>query len=401
MRILQLCTKVPYPPKDGGAAGIFVFTKAFSALGHIVDVLAVNPPKHFINKSEFTHLPKAIKIYPVEFDTSPHCYKALRNLLLTTMPYQVERFIHCNFTDHLIEILAISKPDIVQLEGIYLCPYIPLIRKHSHARIILRAHNIEHNLWYNIANNESNFLKRTYLKIQSSRLKKYEIEQLTKVNGVTTVTEYDFSILKTYQPKIDAKVIPFGVELENQSLTKDINLEALFFIGALDWMPNQEAIQWFIGSVWPRIYQQFKSLRFHIAGRNSPSWLSSYLQNQQGVVFYGEISDAQLFFNKFSIMVVPLFSGGGIRVKIIEAMQQGKVVIASSKAAEGIPVVSGQHLLLADTIDEFVNQISLLLSNVNLIKQISYNAKELIREKFNILAITSDLIDFFNNVENG
>ena len=76
-----------------------------------------------------------------------------------------------------------------------MCPYIPVIRKYSDAKIVLRAHNVEHILWNDIAVNEKNTLKRIYLKIQANRLKKYELEQLANVEGITTVTDYDLGVL--------------------------------------------------------------------------------------------------------------------------------------------------------------------------------------------------------------
>jgi polysaccharide biosynthesis protein PslH len=402
MKILQLCTKVPYPPKDGGAEGIYVFTKAFASLGHSVDILAVNPPKHYISESELDNLPSNVRIYPVYINTNVNLFKALRNLVFSGMPYHVERFFHHTYVQHLIEILKNNGPDIIQLEGIYLCPYIPLIRKLIHSKIILRAHNIENILWQNIAENETNFFKKVYLKFQARRLKQYEINQISLIDGVTTVTENDFFILNSYRDNLNVEVVPFGVEIDTQaSAHTAVNQKELYFLGSLDWMPNQEAIQWFVDEAWPQIQKKIPSMVLHIAGRNAPKWLADYLHNQKGVVFHGEITDAKAFSDQFNIMVAPLFSGSGIRVKIIDAMLHGKVVIASSKAIDGIPAISGQHFLKADTIDEYVSQINLLLNSSDLISQISSNAKVLINEKFNILAIASKLIDFYNNVQNG
>jgi glycosyltransferase involved in cell wall biosynthesis len=401
MRILQLCTKVPYPPKDGGAAGVYVFSKAFAMLGHSVDVLAVNPPKHFTDISQLADLPTNIQIYPVQLDTTPTWPKALKNLLLSRLPYQVERFVDKNFVNWLVEILNRSNPDIVQIEGVYLCPYIAVIRKCSKAKIILRAHNIEHVLWHDIARNEHSFLKHIYLNIQAIRMKKYEISQFAMVDAVTTVTENDLLTLRKYCPKVDVRVFPFGVEDKTAPYRKQSNLDAIAFLGALDWVPNQEAIRWFAGEVWPVVHKQFPALQFHIAGRNASLGLVSYLKNADGIFFHGEIPDAQLFINQFMVMVAPLFSGSGIRVKIIEAMQQGVVVIASAKAAEGIPAISGKHLLLAETATDYVNHLHHLMTHAALIENISANAKQLVNEKFNILAIASELTEFYNNLNNG
>jgi len=398
MKILQLCTKVPYPPMDGGAAGIYNFTKAFANSGHQVVVLAVNPPKHFINESVFKNLHEAIEIHAVKINTSPHWYGALWNIFFTSVPYFVERFINESYKKELIRQIRVSKPDIIQIEGIYLCPYITTIRKYSTAKIVLRSHNVEYLLWQNIAHNEHNLFKKVYLNLQASRLKKFEIKQLDQVDGVTTVTEHDLLVLRKHVPSMKAMVIPYAIEISTSPSQHNLNLKDLFFFGALDWIPNQEAITWFVKIVWPKIHKELPDMQLHIAGRNAPLQLINCLKTQPGIFFHGEISDAKLFTKQFTFAVVPLFSGSGIRVKIIEGMEQGKVVIASAKAISGIPAVDGEHLLLAESADEYLNHVKNLISNPNLVRKISGNAMQLVQERFNILAITTQLMNFYQDI---
>jgi polysaccharide biosynthesis protein PslH len=401
MKILQLSTKVPYPPKDGGGAGVFIFSKSLAQLGHQVTILAVNPPKHFVPKSLIEKLPLQITIIPVAFDTRLHWIKALKNIFFDVIPYQVVRFIHKSFECELVKVIYEFQPDIIQLEGLYLCPYISLIKRHSSARIILRAHNIEHILWRDIALNERHPLKRAYLKIQAGRMEKYEVAQLARMDAITTVTENDLAILRHLKIDTRSKLIPFGLESYNGMSSRLFNKTAIAFIGALDWIPNQEAIRWFTDKVWPQIQLRFPGLEFHIAGRSAPAKLISVLQSKKGILFHGEVPESKAFLDQFSIMIVPLFSGSGIRVKIIEAMQQGLIVIASSKAAEGIPAISGRHLFIANTPEEFVATLEYVLTNNAITEQISADAMRLVREKFNILAIASGLTGFYNEVING
>jgi len=400
MKILQLTTKVPYPPKDGGAAGIFVFSKVLQELGHSVAILAFNPPKHFISRLALSDLPPSLQIHMVEIDTKPSWYKALTNLIFKTIPYQVERFANQKFEGKLLELLVQFDPDVVQLEGVYLCPYIEKIRAHSKARIVLRAHNIEYMLWQNISENEPNLIKRVYLAIQAKRVKRFEVAQFSNVDGVTTVTQHDLSVVEMHHPITKMRAIPFGIEIKPKPNRVKYNTEAISFIGALDWMPNQEAMLWFIRSVWPLLQHNYPSLQFHIAGRNAPMHLKSLIEQQPGVIFHGEVNDSTEFLNQFSIIIVPLFAGSGIRVKIIEAMDHGLVVIASAKAVEGIPAISGQHLLIANTPEDFLNEITRVFGDTSLMDKLSANAMAFVRENFDILVIGSELIDFYNQISN-
>jgi polysaccharide biosynthesis protein PslH len=400
VKILQLCTKIPFPPKDGGAAGVYTFSNAFCNLGHSVYILAVNSPKHFISSNIKTGIPEGLHIFAVRVDTTPYTIAALRNLLFSKIPYQVQRFIHNGYQRKLIELLAAVNPDIVQLESICFSPYISVIRQYTKAKIVLRAHNIEHLLWENITDQEKNIFKKRYFYLQTRRIKNYELECLNKADGITALTEGDMKYLSQWDSSLKMKLIPFGLPFIQDSSFFLHEGKTLLYIGALDWIPNQEAILWFVKHVWPLVIKKYPDCIFHIAGRNAPLPIVKLLQSTRGICFHGELDNTDRFFALSNFMVVPLFSGSGMRVKIIEAMQKGKVVIASSKAIEGIPAVSGIHFLMANTIQEFVDSVGLVFSENFDPISFSNHAKILIKEKFNILALASELIDFYNELRN-
>ena len=112
------------------------------------------------------------------------------------------------------------------------------------------------------------------------------------------------------------------------------------------------------------------------------------------------MQDAEVFAMPFAVTVVPLFTGSGIRVKIIEAMEQGKVVIASSKAVLGIPAVAGKHLLIADTVDQYVTHLIYLFAKPEKIIEISQHARLLVAEKYDIQVIAEKLIHYYNDIDN-
>lgn len=147
MRILQVTNKVPYPPNDGGAIACMNLTRGFSLLGHKVIVLAMNTGKHHITVDE---IPEAIKDLAdfklVDVPAPISQFSALINLLFSSQPYNAVRFISESFKSELIALLKQEHFDIIQLEGLYVCPYIPVIREHSNAKIVYRAHNIEHEI---------------------------------------------------------------------------------------------------------------------------------------------------------------------------------------------------------------------------------------------------------------
>ena len=148
MRILQLMNKVPWPPKDGGAIACLNMTKGFSMLGHEVTVLSMNTSKHHVRIKDMPlDLRKKADFRLVEVPASINWFEAALNLLFSDMPYNAQRFISDEYTTELVKLLNEKKFDVIQLEGLYLCPYIPVIRQYSEARIAYRAHNIEYEIW--------------------------------------------------------------------------------------------------------------------------------------------------------------------------------------------------------------------------------------------------------------
>lgn len=395
MKILQITNKVPYPANDGGAIACLNLTRGFALLGHKVTVLAMNTLKHH---TDIFEIPESVKdwadfkLVDVPARISP--VAATYNLLFSGKPYNAVRFISQPFEKKLKKLLKKKEFDIIQLEGLYVCPYIPLIRKYSDAKIVYRAHNIEHEIWERTAAMSSG-LKRLYLKILSKRIKIFEKSFINSYDLLVPITERDGIMLDKLGNKKPMHVSPTGIE-STVLIPHSKNLEhpSLFHIGSLDWAPNQEGLIWFIERCWPKIHEQFPDLKFYIAGRNAPDWLVRRF-HAPNIVFEGEVADAYQFMNSKSIMVVPLFSGSGMRIKIIEGMALGKPIVSTPIGTEGISTQSGKNILIADNEKEFVADVERLITDNELFQNISRSAIEYIQEKFDNLALAGALTDFY------
>lgn len=400
MRILQLCNKFVYPPKDGGAIGIFNYIKAFSRSGNEVTVLAMNTSKHPYN---IRNLPEEIKkladFRSVDVDNSIKPIPALISLL-QNKSYNIERFISSEYNDRLIELIHEKEFGLIQLEGLYLSPYVETIRAFSEAKIVMRSHNIEHEIWERSADNEKSFLKRMYLKILAKQLRNYEISRLNKYDLMTSVTERDAQMLKKFGCELPMHVCPAPYDETVLKPDKSkMEFPSLFFIGALDWMPNTEGLEWFLNKVWPIVSNQVPGIKFYIAGRNmqAAQLPSPKGRDREGsVVAVGEVENAYDFMNSKGIMVVPLLSGSGIRVKIIEGMALGKTIVTTSLGAEGIPCKDGQNILIADTPEVFAEKIIRCVNEKITFAMIGDNAWQFAKQRFSSQEVVKKLLEFFN-----
>ena len=395
MKILQVTNKVPYPANDGGAIACMNLTRGFALLGHDVTVLAMNTRKHHTDLSD---IPESVKDWAefrlVDVPAGISAIAATINLLFSGKPYNAVRFISDAFSKELKNVLEQKDFDIVQLEGLYVCPYIPLIRKYSKAKIVYRAHNIEHEIWERTAS-LTRGIKKTYLKILARRIKTFEREFLNQYDLIVPITERDGIILDKLGNTRPAHVSPTGIDTTVLiPHSKKLEHPSLFHIGSLEWAPNQEGMIWFIDKCWPKIHEKFSDLKFYIAGRKAPDWLVRRFK-APNIVFMGEVDDAYQFMNSKSIMVVPLFSGSGMRIKIIEGMALGKPIVSTPIGTEGISTQSGKNILIADNEQEFISDIERLITDNELFLSISRNAIEYIQEKFDNLALAGALTGFY------
>jgi glycosyltransferase involved in cell wall biosynthesis len=391
MKILQLCKKFPYPLKDGESIAVTYLSKALNQLGDQVTLLTMNTKKHYFNISDLpTEYDQYQAIHFTDIDNEVKPFDAFLNLF-SADSYHISRFISTPFEQKLIEILKAEEFDIVQIETVHLAPYIPVIRRYSEAKIAMRAHNVEFEIWQRIADNIRFFPKKWYINHLTKKLKKYEVEQLHHYDMMVAITQRDLDFFKKLGYKNKGVVTPIGLDIADYQPNYDTYNQApsLSFIGALDWMPNYEGLMWFLDNVWDRLIERFPSLKFHIAGRHTPPSLINL--NKKNVIVYGEIPDAGKFINAHSIMVVPLLSGGGMRAKILEGMALGKVVLSTQLGLEGIAGKHQQDVLIADTPEAIIENIAFALDDKNRLQTIGRNAREFVAENFDNLNIARRL----------
>ena len=404
MKILQLCNKPPYPPVDGGTMAMNSVTQGLLQAGCEVKVLTVATDKHPLDDGAMTEqYRRDTRIEGVYVDLGVKPLPAAVAALCGES-YHVRRYRSEAFARKLKEVLQQEQFDIVHVESIFLTPYVPLIRRYSNAKVILRAHNVEHLIWKRVAQSMRPGLKRQYIKHLSLTLRAYELEHLQDYDGVVCITRNDADHFRTEGCRRPITAIPFGVEIPESSELSgcgSINSElrtpnselSLFHIGAMDWMPNQESIAWLLEEVWPVVHREVPQAHLYLAGRKMPQrWLDATID---GVTVVGEVPDARQFIADKQINLVPLLSGSGIRVKIIEAMSMGKVVISTTVGAQGIDYTEGTDLLIADSPDDFARQIKRCLDDPAFCHNVGAAARRLIADRYDGQKLTNELIEFY------
>ncbi len=395
MNILQICNKVPFPPADGGCIAMNNLTQGLIAEGNKVKVIAINTKKHFV---DIEKLPSSYRsdtaIEAVFIDTEIKITKAFLNLF-SSKSYHIERFYSKQFEKKLIDVLKNETFDIVQLESLYVSMYVPVIRNFSNAKIILRAHNIEYKLWERTTQLTKNPIKKAYLGLLTDRLKKYELNSLKTIDAIAAISKEDELFFKNCGFQKAIETFPFGFDLKhfNENTSIQEEFPSVFHIGAMDWQPNIEGINWFLNEVWPIVQLKNSNLKLYLAGRNMNDELKH--TKKTNVIIVGNVADAHEFIQSKGIMIVPLLSGGGMRVKIIEGMALGKTIVSTSIGAEGIDYTPKKNCIIADDAESFAVAINKCITNKTFYNEIGENAKSLVVQNYNNTDICKRLAQFY------
>lgn len=237
MKILFLCKKFPYPTRDGESIAVSNLCRELQAKGCAITLLCLNTNKHYFNPAD---LPSEYNffaaIHTVDVDNTISPWKAMASLV-SGESYHIRRFRSKAFKDKLVEILSTETFDIIQLETLYLAPYVPTIRKYSSARVVMRAHNVEHEIWERITQNSGSNLRKLYLRYLTRKLKEYEIGQFPVYDYLVTLTDRDLQLFRKKGYTNGASSAPIGLSMEGYAIPNNEFGPAmsLCFIGSLDW----------------------------------------------------------------------------------------------------------------------------------------------------------------------
>ncbi|RLD73950.1 MAG: hypothetical protein DRI87_02480, partial [Bacteroidetes bacterium] len=193
------------------------------------------------------------------------------------------------------------------------------------------------------------------------------------------------------------KTVSFGVDPDKLNMDEQGEPEhALFHIGSMNWMPNIEGIQWFLQEVWPMISEALPDVKLYLAGREMPEW--AWQLNLKNVEVVGEVPDAYEFMKSKTISIAPLFSGSGIRIKIIESMALGRAVISTTIGAEGINYTNNENILIADDKQSFFEAVKVLYEDKQKAKETGRKARQLILDQHNNNLLVSKMVEFYREV---
>ncbi len=294
------------------------------------------------------------------------------------------------------ELLIRKKFELVVLENMSTLNAVKMIRTYQQeAKIIYDAHNVDSNLA------KAALQKGEITKKQLDSILNIEINLHKTVDAVFACSERDANeLIEMNNGNLAIEVVPNGVAIPencyNQAVASEGVPEYIMFCGSLWSIPNAEGLAWFCDKVWPSVLNKFPELKLLVVGSGELPTKYSHIKQAEGVSFTGEVEDVKTWYNKAAISIVPLLTGSGTRLKILEAMGLGVPVISTSLGAEGISYKEGENILIADTAEIFASRLIELLKSKQNRMYLQLHAAALVKEKYDWNVIGKNMSDYLH-----
>lgn len=324
---------------------------------------------------------------------SARFYLDAARYLVDPQPYAVAKYRSPEYAARVAELLRSGDYDLVVCD--FLVPLVNMPRALP-CPAVLFTHNVEAEIWRRHAETAANPIARRLLATQWRRMLRFERGALARFDLVLTVSEADsMTFSRLYGNAASAyHVVPTGVDTEYfapiAADTSNTGTPHLVFTGSMDWLPNEDAMIFFVREILPQIREIEPAVTLSIVGR-APTPAVTRLAEQRGITVTGRVDDVRPHVGAASVYVVPLRIGGGTRLKIFEAMAMGKAVVSTTVGAEGLPVTNGRDIVIADTPADFADAVVSLLSDREKRQRLETAARRLVVERYDWSAVAREL----------
>ncbi len=300
--------------------------------------------------------------------------------LLSSQPYGIAKFCRQEVRRRLRDLLNHETYDVIVCDFVFAAGVVPWTLPTPK---VLFTHNVEATIWRRHYEVASNTLWKIISWLEWKKMRAAEAQYLRRADRVLTVSETDRDGFAAFLDPARINVIPTGVDIDYfRPMHVEETENSLVFTGSMDWLPNEDAIFYFAEAILPFIKQQCPQISLEVVGRSPSRKLQALAAKEESIRLTGWVEDIRPYVARGSICIVPLRIGGGTRLKIFEAMAMGKAVVSTSVGAEGLPVQSGENILLADSPKEFADSVVTLLRDPEQRQRLGSAASALVQEKY-------------------
>jgi polysaccharide biosynthesis protein PslH len=317
--------------------------------------------------------------HPLARKSGPLFYARLAANLLSSLPYSVTSHSSQPMREAVGAYAAAHRVDVWQFEW---PGYVQTLSQPG-AKKVLIAHNVDSLIWQRYAQTEINSLKRFYIRQQWRKFERFERRVFREVTRVVAVSDEDAHILRDRFGVENPAVVENGIDRAFfEQVQRRPDPQRILFLGALDWLPNLDAVKLLLDNVLPRVRQQRADVKLCIVGRNPPAWLRERTRDNRAVELHADVPDVRPYLAECGVMIVPLRIGGGSRLKILEALACGLPVVSTAVGAEGLRLRPGEDYVLAEGSAGMARALTDALQDPVRVQEMARRARPFVLEQY-------------------
>ncbi len=348
---------LPYPPDDGGRIGFFNPIKYLSRKHEVSVVCLKDANDQETSVAELRKYCVGLRTYERAKWSDP--YRLLRGVAFSP-PGSAAKYWDPAVGGLIAEMIRRHKSEIVEFHHLNTAAY----RKFAgRLPTVLREHNVEYKVWQRYAENASGWMARSYGKWTAPRVRKYEAAAASRFDRCVVVSHADADHLRAVSPMARIEMIPSGVDTEyfHPVATAQEEPWSITLTGSFEWKPKQQSLLRLLTEVFPRIKARVPEAKLRVVGKGVPEHLKRLGRETEGVTITGQVADVRPYIARSALLINYLESGGGIALKVLEAMAMRKPVLSNSLGCEGISVKHDRDIFLADGAESFAEAAAYLL----------------------------------------
>lgn len=385
MKILLLQSKPFLPVKDGGNEASRALVQELLEANFDISYLTFSSEKHPFQMELFQTEPwESMSCDHVRITLEPQAMSALM-ALISGKSYNLTRFTSPSWLHKIKELSKNNKFDIVLFDSLYAAQEFEKIKSIlPSAKLVYRAHNIESKIWLELAKNEKSFFKKIYLSKIARQLEKREKKLVQSFDLILPISVDDELQFQKWNTKKTGLLPYFPASYKNNYNSDN---QSFYFMGSMNWRPNIEAHDRLVNHLFPKIQKKLPNAKLIFAGGDQDQLIKS---TNPFIDYLGFVENKMEFLGQQGVLLSPIESGSGVRVKLMEALAFGIPVVSSENGAEGIPCRSGEGIFIAKNDKEFVQMAVDLAMDRTLREQTSRKALNFIlnwKAQFQLKAI--------------
>jgi len=376
MRVLYITQGFPEPRVLGGQIASYYNIEQLTRAGHVVTAVCLVP--RGATPTSASSLRGIASVVVVKDVPPTSIWRMLLNSF-DPLPWPIRRYASKGLHRTLTDLVTRDHWDLVFFNSLHSATALKTVRGLTEAPCVLMEHNVQSTIMELFARSQRRILHRLFAMMQSRKMHAFEKNVIAGFDLVLTYTDVDRDILSSMSPGTPVTDVPLCLDSSALGARDTKERHDVLLLGYLGWMPNQDSLRWFLDDIAPRIRRARPDTGLEIVGAGAPDWVAEAAA-RSGATFHGGVPDVGPWFGGARVIAVPLRIGSGVRVKIIEAMMMGKAVVSTSKGCEGLAVKDGEHLLIADSPDEFAECVTRLLDSPDERRRLGESGRRLAAE---------------------